>query len=92
MNTFKEDRERLLGITQLSNKKQNEFNEVSRLDLEREILNLARDMKHVANSFKTTLENDDPLVQSIAAKQARFLLKMKKETTILNKIQINTSW
>ncbi|CAG9319425.1 unnamed protein product [Blepharisma stoltei] len=91
-NTFKEDRERLLGITQLSYKKQTEFNEASRLDLEREILNLAKDMKSVATSFKVTLENDDPLVQSIAAKQANFLIKMKKETGILDQIQFKTSW
>jgi len=73
-------------------KTEQEVEEEAKLELEKEILLLARNMKSAAQNLNLKLASDNPLLQTISVKQQKHLESLKKETTRLQAIQVKTSF
>ncbi|OMJ66030.1 hypothetical protein SteCoe_37276 [Stentor coeruleus] len=63
----------------------------SHTDLQKQILDLAKNMKQVAKGFSSTLESDNSLLETIYSKQSTYLTELNKEHEKMDSIQIKTS-
>jgi hypothetical protein len=89
---LKTDSEELFGVKFNQTRKPEPVEDFSQHEIEKQILELARNMKQMAGNFSSTLTQDNTLLESIHSKQSSCMNDLKKEEKRLISISVKTSF